>query len=96
MSDHGVTEKLHFIVGLGPLRSAKGATWMRDNLFGTIIPDGIIRRMEAARDPRDEGIKVCAELMEQAREIAGVSGAHLMAPGLHQEMVEAVKLAGII
>ena len=96
LSDYGVTEKLHFIVGLGPLRSAKGATWMRDNLFGTIIPDGVIRRMEAARDPRDEGIKVCAELMEQAREIEGVSGAHLMAPGLHQEMVESVKLAGII
>ena len=96
LSDHGITEKLYFVVGLGPLRSARGAKWMRDNLFGTIMPDGIIRRMEAARDPRDEGIKVCAELMEQAREIDGVSGAHLMAPGLHQEMVEAVKLAGII
>ena len=96
LAEHGVTEKLYFIVGLGPLRSAKGATWMRDNLFGTIMPDGIIRRMEAARDPRSEGIKVCAELIEQAREIDGVSGAHLMAPGLHQEMVEAVKLAGLI
>lgn len=96
LSDHGVTEKLHFIVGLGPLRSAKGAIWMRDSLFGTIMPDGVIRRMEAARDPRREGVKICAELMQEVRGIAGVSGTHLMAPGLHREMVEAVELAGVV
>ena len=96
LADHGVTEKLFFIVGLGPLRSAKGATWMRDKLFGTIMPDGVIQRMEAAQDPRDEGIRICAELMQQARDIPGVSGAHLMAPGLHEEMVAAVELAGLM
>lgn len=95
LADHGVTEKLYFIVGFGPLRSAKAATWMRDNLFGTIMPSAIIERMEAAPDPRQEGIDICAELMQQARDINGVSGAHLMAPGLHEEMVEAISLAGV-
>lgn len=95
LADHGLTEKLFFLVGLGPLRSAKGATWMRDKLYGTIIPDGVIRRMEAARDPRAEGIRICAELIQQAREINGIAGVHLMAPGLHQEIVEAVELAGM-
>ena len=69
---------------------------MRDKLFGTVMPDHIIQRMEGARDPRDEGIRVCAELMQQAKEIPGVSGAHLMAPGLQQEMVAAVELAGLM
>ena len=96
LADHGVTEKLFFIVGLGPLRSAKGATWMRDKLFGTVMPDSIIQRMEAAHDPREEGIRICAELMQQARDIPGVSGAHLMAPGLHEEMVAAVELADVM
>ncbi len=96
LSDHGLTEKLYFLVGLGPLRSANGARWMRDNLFGTVMPDGVIRRMESARDPRQEGISICAELLQQAREIKGIAGAHLMAPGLHKEIVEAVKLAGMI
>jgi methylenetetrahydrofolate reductase (NADPH) len=95
LADHGLTEKLYFLVGLGPLRSANAALWMRNNLFGTIMPEGIIRRMDAASDPRAEGIAVCAELIQQAREINGVSGVHLMAPGLHQEMVEAVELAGM-
>jgi methylenetetrahydrofolate reductase (NADPH) len=95
LADHGLTEKLFFLVGLGPLRSAKSATWMRDKLYGTIMPEGIIRRMEAARDPRAEGIGICAELIQQAREIDGIAGVHLMAPGLHQEIVEAVELAGM-
>ncbi len=96
LDDHGLTEKTYFLVGLGPLRSANGARWMRDNLPGTVMPDGIIRRMEAARDARTEGISICAELLQQAKDISGVAGAHLMAPGLHDEIVEAVKLAGLI
>lgn len=96
LGDHGLTRDMYFLVGLGPLKSADGARWMRDNLHGTVMPDGIIRRLEAARDPRQEGISICAELLQQARDIAGVSGAHLMAPGLHDEIVETVKLAGMI
>jgi methylenetetrahydrofolate reductase (NADPH) len=95
LADHGVTERLYFLVGLGPLKSAKVARWMRDTLFGTIIPDGIIRRMEAARDPRHEGIAICAEMIQQAREIRGIAGVHLMAPGQHREIVEAIRLAGL-
>lgn len=96
LRDEGLTEDLYFLVGLGPLRSADGARWMRRNLYGTVIPEGIVRRLEAARDPRHEGIAICAELMQQAREIDGVAGVHLMAPGQHQAIVEAVKLAGLI
>ncbi|MFQ6005812.1 MAG: methylenetetrahydrofolate reductase [Woeseia sp.] len=96
LNDYGLTEQLYFLVGLGPMRSARRARWMRDNLGGTVMPDGIIRRMEAARDPRQEGISICAELLQQARDISGIAGAHLMAPGLHDEIVEAVKLAGMV
>ncbi len=96
LNDHGLTEKMYFLVGLGPLRSANGARWMRDNLNGTVMPDGVIRRMESARDPRQEGISICAELLQQARDLNGIAGAHLMAPGLHHEIVEAVRLAGLI
>jgi methylenetetrahydrofolate reductase (NADPH) len=93
---HGLTEKMYFLVGLGPLRSADGARWMRDNLYGTVMPDGIVRRLEAARDPRHEGIAICAELIQQARDIDGVAGVHLMAPGQHQSIIDAVKLAGLV
>ncbi|MEX2494504.1 MAG: methylenetetrahydrofolate reductase [Woeseia sp.] len=96
LREHGLTEKMYFLVGLGPLRSADGARWMQRNLHGTIIPDGLVRRLEAARDPRHEGIAICAELIQQAREIDGIAGVHLMAPGQHLAIIEAVKLAGLV
>ena len=96
LRDHGLTEKAYFLVGLGPLRSADAARFMRDKLWGTVMPGGIIRRMEAARDTRQEGVRICAELLQQAREIDGIAGAHLMAPGAHQEIVAAVRLAGVV
>ncbi len=96
LASHGLTDSLYFLVGLGPLRSAKSARWMRDNLYGTIMPDGVIRRMEAARDPRQEGIAICAELLQAARDIPGVSGAHLMAPGQASAIVASVQLAGML
>lgn len=95
LTEQGLTDKCYFLVGLGPLRSAKAAIWMRDKLFGTIMPEGVIRRMDAARDPRTEGMRICAELIQQAREIKGVAGVHLMAPGMHEEIAEAIELAGM-
>ncbi|MGH8223848.1 MAG: methylenetetrahydrofolate reductase [Woeseiaceae bacterium] len=94
LAEHGLTEQLYFLVGLGPLRSANAARWMRDRLPGTIMPEGVIRRMEAARDPRHEGITLCAEMIQQARDIRGVAGVHLMAPGQFREIAEVVRLAG--
>lgn len=96
LREEGLTENMYFLVGLGPLRSADAARWMRKNLYGTIIPEGILRRLDAARDPRHEGIAICAELIQQARDINGVAGVHLMAPGQHQAIVESVRLAGLV
>lgn len=93
IAEHGLTERMYFLAGLGPLRSAAGARWIRDNLPGTVIPEGIVRRLEAARDPAHEGIVICAELVREVREIAGIAGVHLMAPGQHRAIVEAVRLA---
>lgn len=91
----GLLDDLFLLVGLGPLRSVESARWMRDHLPGTSMPDGILRRMEAARDPRQEGIAICAELIRDARDIEGVAGVHLMAPGQHQAIVEAVQRSGL-
>lgn len=96
LDEFGLLDKLYILLGLGPLRSAEQARWMRDNLPGTVIPDGLIRRLEAARDPRREGTVMCAELIQQARDIKGVAGVHLMAPGMYREMTDAVRSAGLV
>jgi methylenetetrahydrofolate reductase (NADPH) len=79
LAEHGVT--LPFLIGVSPLRSAKSARWMRERLYGTIIPDGMIARLEAAADPAAEGKRLCLDLMEELAAIPGVAGVHIMAPG---------------
>ena len=79
LKDAGIN--LPMLVGVNPLRSAKSANWMRNNLFGTIIPDSMVERMEKAADPTAEGRAICVEYIEEQSTIPGVAGVHVMAPG---------------
>ena len=81
LADHGITERAGILIGLGPLRSARSARWMRENLSGVIIPDDLLARLDGASDEEAEGTAICAELIERLREIDGVAGVHLMSPG---------------
>jgi methylenetetrahydrofolate reductase (NADPH) len=81
LADAGLTDKLSLIVGIVPLRSVKSANWIRAKLFGAIIPDAVIARLERASDQAAEGRRICLELVQQLSEIPHVSGAHVMAPG---------------
>lgn len=96
LTDLGVTERLYFLIGVGPLRSARSAKWIRDNLYGTIMPDEVIARLEAARDPRNEGVELCVELLHELEEIPGVAGAHLMAPKNLEGIVTTLKASKIL
>lgn len=80
LADFGVLEKAFFVMGVGPLGSAKSARWMNANLFGVNVPETTIARIEAAEDQATEGRKICAEIIAGLREIKGVGGAHIMAP----------------
>jgi methylenetetrahydrofolate reductase (NADPH) len=77
----GITKQLSILIGVNPLRSAKSAQWMKSHLFGTIIPDSYIARLEKAVDPAREGIAICVELIEELATIPGIAGVHIMAPG---------------
>jgi methylenetetrahydrofolate reductase (NADH) len=81
LAEAGLTSKLGLLVGINPLRSAKSAHWMKNHLFGTIIPDDLIARMEKAADPVREGIRICVDLIAELATIPGVAGVHIMAPG---------------
>lgn len=91
LSEHGV--KLPMLIGISPLRSAKSARWMREKLFGTIISDAIVERMDRARDAAAEGVKICLELLEEFAAIPGVAGVHLMAPGNESAIVDVLNAA---
>ena len=78
LAEQGLGLKL--LIGVAPLPSARSARWIRDKLFGSIVPDAIIRRLEQAPDPGREGVRLCAEMLQELATIPGIAGAHLMAP----------------
>ena len=93
LAEHGVADKLYFLIGIAPLRSAKSAIWMKEKLFGTIIPDAIVTRMEAAADPIAEGRAICVDLMRELAEIPHVAGVHIMAPNNDASVPEVIRAA---
>jgi methylenetetrahydrofolate reductase (NADPH) len=80
LAQYDLPQRVHFLIGIAPLASARSARWIREKLFGAIIPESIVGRLEAAADPKAEGLRICLELMQELREIPGVSGVHIMAP----------------
>ena len=92
----GFLEDAGFLIGIGPIASAKSALWMNDNLFGVDIPENIINRIQSASDEKEEGKKICAEILEQLQLIKGVSGAHLMGPNSEAAAAEVIEISGIL
>ena len=81
LDEAGLAGKLSFLIGIVPLRSAKSARWIKEKLFGAIIPDAIVERMERAADPAAEGRRICIEMVRELSDIPHVAGVHIMAPG---------------
>jgi len=93
LTEAGVLPGLAMLIGINPLRSAKSAHWMRNHLFGTIIPDAMIEHMEKAADPAAEGRRICVEYIEEIAEIPGVAGVHIMAPGNDAAVPDVIAMA---
>lgn len=94
--DLGLDKKVYILAGVGPLASARAARWMRSNVPGIHIPDAVIDRMERAEKPGQEGKKICVELIQQMRDIAGVSGVHVMAYRKEHQVSEIIQESGVL
>lgn len=93
LGEEGITDKVGIIIGVGPIRSAKSARWMNENLFGVHVPEATIERLEGAEDQAAEGRAICVELIEGLRDMPGPAGAHLMAPAQGTKAIAAVLAA---
>jgi 5,10-methylenetetrahydrofolate reductase len=96
LDELGLGGKLPFLIGIGPLTSAKSARWMNKNLFGVNIPEPLIARLDGAADQAKEGRAICIELMHQLKEMQGVAGVHLMAPHGEAACAQVIEDSGIL
>jgi methylenetetrahydrofolate reductase (NADPH) len=92
----GLLDKVYILAGVGPLRSAKTADWMRKNVPGMHVPDATIARLQGAQDQAREGRNICIELIQQIREIRGIAGVHVMAYRQEESVAEIVDRSGAL
>ena len=95
-NDMGLTEKVHILAGITPLKSGGMARYMAKNVSGIIIPDEIIDRVVKAKKPAEEGIKICVEQIQQLKEIEGIHGVHIMAIEWEQMTSQITEMAGLL
>ena len=96
--DLGLHELVYYLVGVGPLRSEKAAEYMRTRVPGVHIPDEIVDRLRKTPEDRkkEEGKRICVEIIEQVKEIEGVNGVHIMAYRQQELVPEIVEEAGLL
>jgi methylenetetrahydrofolate reductase (NADPH) len=92
LAEHGLAD-LKLIVGIAPLRSGKSARWMKEKLFGTIIPDATVARLEAAANPAAEGRAIAVDLIEALAANPLVAGVHIMAPNNDEAVPDVIARA---
>jgi len=96
VEDLGLLGKVFILAGVGPLRSAKAAEWMRTHVPGLHIPDALVKRMAGATDGAREGRQICIDLIQEIRTLPGVSGVHLMAYKQEESVAEIIDRSGVL
>ena len=94
----GLHEKCFIIVGVGPLRSERSVEFLSTKVPGVFIPDAIVSRMRKTQSSRqkEEGKKICVEIIKQVMEINGVAGVHVMAYKQEDAVGEILEIAGLL
>jgi methylenetetrahydrofolate reductase (NADPH) len=90
-----LTWKYAVIISLTVLPSAQTAIWLKRRMRQAKIPVRLVERLENAGDAELEGIRICAELMQEISEIPGVSGVNLMTTGNPESIPAAIKASGL-
>jgi 5,10-methylenetetrahydrofolate reductase len=92
----GVNKVAYILAGVAPLKSAGMAKYMKKFVPGMDVPDEYIERMEKAQNPKDEGIQICVDIINQVKKIKGVAGVHIMAIEWEEAVQSITERAGLL
>jgi methylenetetrahydrofolate reductase (NADPH) len=90
-----LTHRFSVIVTLAILTSADDAKWLRDSRPNAVMPDSVVKRIESAAEPIQEGVAICAEQIEELRDIPGVAGVNIMATTDLGQIPNVVRAVGL-
>jgi methylenetetrahydrofolate reductase (NADPH) len=96
--DKGLDRQVFILGGVTPIKSARMAEYMKNNVAGMDVPDDVIGRIKGvpAKEQRQEGIKIAVETIQALKEIEGVKGVHIMAIEWEEAVPELVEKAGLL
>jgi methylenetetrahydrofolate reductase (NADPH) len=77
---------LPVLLGIMPLWSHRHAEFLHREVSGIVVPEALRRRMQAAQDPRREGLAAARLMFEAARGL--FAGVCLMPPFNHYELLQ--------
>lgn len=94
--DLGLDKRCYIIAGVGPIRSLKALDLLKA-LPGVFMPPETERRIRSAPEDRREAeaLALCAETIQQLREIPGVNGVHIVASGWDDFIPDVLTRCGI-
>ena len=95
--EEGLTEKVHILAGITPMKSEGMARYMDTKVAGMDVPEALIKRMggvSKAKAP-EEGIRISLETIAALREIEGIHGIHIMAIEWEEKVGPIVEAAGL-
>jgi 5,10-methylenetetrahydrofolate reductase len=94
----GTLDGIPVLVGVMPPRSSRALEHMHNNIPGVEVDDATFARLAGltGEEAKEAGVAVAADVIGQLREVPGVAGVHIMAPGWEAEAVtRVVESAGI-
>jgi methylenetetrahydrofolate reductase (NADPH) len=95
--EEGLTEKVHILAGITPMKSEGMARYMATKVAGMDVPEALIKRMGGVSKEKapEEGIRISLETIAELREIEGIHGIHIMAIEWEEKVGPIVEAAGL-
>ncbi len=96
--DLGLDKQVYILAGVGPIKSYGAAKYMATKVPGMDVPEEIVERMRKTpkEQQKEEGIKICVEIIQQIKEIPGVAGVHIMAIEWEEAVPQIAEMAGLL
>lgn len=93
----GLHTRCAVLAGVGPVKSLRALEHMRREVPGMYIPDAVVARLRGVPEDRvpAEGLALCAEIVQQLRDIPGVAGVHVMSFNWEEAIPEILERAGL-
>jgi methylenetetrahydrofolate reductase (NADPH) len=92
-------DKAYVLPGLIPLKSARVAHFMGEEIPGVVVPPDVIKRMDAAGDDKkaqqETGVTIALEMIELLKDTPGIHGMHLMAVHWEEIVPRLVEESGV-